>query len=179
MATRNLPRGSCFKVVSFVTKRIKSEKRRCVAYDKKQHPNKNQIISCLYHELMLYFIFLEKCGGALGIESGEIKDGQLSASSVWMGVNTFGPQHARLNNQKWPQGWSADLRDENPWLKVSLDADYVITGIATQGYGNPVFNEWVESYFVVWLDIRASEVYYREEGKVKVFIKPFLFTSLW
>jgi len=114
------------------------------------------------------FFCPEKCGEALGFESGEIKDGQLSASSVWMGVNTFGPQHARLNNQKWPQGWSADLRDENPWLKVSLDADYVISGIATQGYGNPVYSEWVESYYLVWLDIRASEVYYREDGKVKV-----------
>lgn len=110
----------------------------------------------------------EKCGEALGIESGEIKDGQLSASSVWMGVNTFGPKQARLNNQKWPQGWSADLRDENPWLKVSLDADYVITGIATQGYGNPVFNEWVEKYSLVWLDTTAGEIYYHENGKVKV-----------
>lgn len=109
-----------------------------------------------------------KCGDALGFESGEIKDGQLSVSSVWMGVNTFGPQNARLNNQKWPQGWSADPSDQNPWLNVSLDADYVITGIATQGYGNPVFSEWVESYYILWLDSEAGEVYYQENGKVKV-----------
>ena len=116
------------------------------------------------------FFFLEKCGGALGIENGEIKDGQLAVSSVWMGASTFGSHNARLNNQKWPQGWSADVRDENPWLKVSLDTDYVITGIATQGYGSAVFNEWVESYYIIWLDIRASEVYYHEDAKVKVFI---------
>ena len=109
-----------------------------------------------------------KCGDALGFESGEIKDGQLSVSSVWMGVNTFGPQNARLNNQKWPQGWSTDPSDQNPWLNVSLDADYVITGIATQGYGNPVFSEWVESYYILWLDSEAGEVYYQENGKVKV-----------
>lgn len=109
-----------------------------------------------------------KCGDALGFESGEIKDGQLSVSSVWMGVNTFGPQNARLNNQKWPQGWSVDPSDQNPWLNVSLDADYVITGIATQGYGNPVFSEWVESYYILWLDSEAGEVYYQENGKVKV-----------
>lgn len=111
----------------------------------------------------------KKCGGALGIENGEIKDGQLSVSSVWMGASTFGSHNARLNNQKWPQGWSAGLRDENPWLKVSLDTDYVIAGIATQGYGSAVFNEWVESYYIVWLDIMASEVYYHEDAKVKVF----------
>ena len=83
-------------------------------------------------------------------------------------MNTFGPQQARLNNQKWPQGWSADLTDKQPWLKVSLQSDYVITGIATQGYGNPVFREWVESYYVVWLDKKAGEVYYHEDGKIKV-----------
>lgn len=113
-------------------------------------------------------IFLEKCGDALGVESGEIKDAQLSASSSWRGIRTFGAQHARLNNQQWPQGWSADVRDKNPWLKVSLDVDHVITGIATQGHGSLVFSERVESYFVVWLDIRAGNVYYHEDGKVKV-----------
>lgn len=110
----------------------------------------------------------EKCVEALGIENGGVKDGQLTASSVWMGVNTFGPQQARLHNQKWPQGWSADLTDKQPWLKVSLQSDYVITGIATQGYGNPVFREWVESYYLVWLDTKAGEVFYHEDGKVKV-----------
>lgn len=113
-------------------------------------------------------VFLEKCGEALGLESGEIKHGQLTSSSVWMGVSTFGPQHARLNNKKWPQGWSADVTDKNPWLKVTFQSDYVITGIATQGYGNPVFSEWVESYYLLWTDTKAGEVYYHEDGKVKV-----------
>lgn len=112
--------------------------------------------------------FLEKCGDALGLESGEIKNKQLSSSSTWMGISTFGPQHARLNNSKWPQGWSADTTDQNPWFKVTFQSDYVITGIATQGYGNPVFNEWIESYYLLWLDSKAGEVYYHEDGKVKV-----------
>ena len=135
--------------------------------------NTSLVLGTLEKFVHLEFMFLflsEKCGGALGMKNGEIKDGQLSVSSVWMGVSTFGAQNARLDNHKWPQGWSADLRDENPWLKVSLDADYVITGIATQGYGSAVFSEWVESYYVAWLDIRASEVYYHEDAKVKVFI---------
>lgn len=110
----------------------------------------------------------KKCGDALGLESGEIKNKQLSSSSTWMGISTFGPQHARLNNSKWPQGWSADTTDQNPWLKVTFQSDYVITGIATQGYGNPVFNEWIESYYLLWLDSKAGEVYYHEDGKVKV-----------
>ena len=112
--------------------------------------------------------FLEKCGDALGLESGEIKNKQLSSSSTWMGISTFGPQHARLNNSKWPQGWSADITDQNPWLKVTFQSDYVITDIATQGYGNPVFSEWIESYYLLWLDSKAGEVYYHEDGKVKV-----------
>ncbi|KAK2562119.1 Neuropilin-1 [Acropora cervicornis] len=112
----------------------------------------------------------KKCGDALGVESGEIKDAQLSASSSWRGIRAFGAQQARLNNQQWPQGWSADVRDKNPWLKISLDVDHVITGIATQGHGSLVFSERVESYFVVWLDIRAGKVHYREDGKIKIFV---------
>ena len=110
----------------------------------------------------------ETCGEALGFESGAIKDAQFTASSVWMGLNTFGPQRARLNNQQWPQGWSADLSDKHPWIKISLQSDYVITGIATQGYGNSVFDEWVESYYLVWLDVKAGEVFYHEDGKLMV-----------
>ena len=119
-------------------------------------------------QIDLFLLSQEKCVEPLGFENGEIKDGELTASSAWMGVSTFGPQQARLHNKKWPQGWSADLTDKQPWLKVSLQSDYVITGIATQGYGNPVFREWIESYDLVWLDTKAGEVFYHEDGKVKV-----------
>lgn len=97
-----------------------------------------------------------------------IKDSQLTASSVWMGISTFGPQRARLNSNKWPQGWSASIKDQNPWLKVNLGSNHVITAIATQGYGNAIFNEWVESYYISWLDKMAGDVMYEEEGNVKV-----------
>ena len=104
------------------------------------------------------------------MENGKIKDSQLTASSMWMGIATFGPQRARLNNRKWPQGWSAAIRDHKPWLKVSLDAEHVITAVATQGYGNAIFNEWVENYYVSWSDKNARDVVYEENGKVKVSI---------
>ena len=33
-----------------------------------------------------------------------------------------------------------------PWVRVDLRKDLVITGIATQGYGNASVAEWVTSY---------------------------------
>ena len=86
-----------------------------------------------------------------------------------MSSHKYGPQRARLNNHVWPQGWVADPSDnENPWIKIKFDDLYVITSIATQGYGNPMFSEWIKSYKITWFDTKQGRVPYQEEGKEKV-----------
>lgn len=113
-----------------------------------------------------------KCGHPLGLESKEIRDSQLTASSSWMSGQRYGPQQARLNNKDWPQGWVADSRDTTPWLKIKLDGRHIVTGISTQGYGNQLSNKCVKSYQVSWYDRKhQGYVNYREQGKDKV--KPF------
>ena len=65
---------------------------------------------------------------------------------------TFGAHRARLNLTSWPPGYRANKQGEGffSWLAVNLDHDMVITGIATQGYGNLSVQEWVESYIIYY-----------------------------
>ena len=89
---------------------------------------------------------------------------------------TFGAHRARLNLTSWPAGYRANKEKIGffPWLKISLDKDMVITGIATQGFGNVSLNEWVTSYMVFYDKRGGDETVYctMEDGetlKVSVF----------
>lgn len=101
----------------------------------------------------------------------------MSASSAYdERFATFGAHRARLNLTSWPAGYRANKETIGyfPWLKVNLDQDMVITGIATQGFGNASLNEWVTSYMVFYDKRNADEAVYctTEDGetlKVSVF----------
>lgn len=92
----------------------------------------------------------------LGLSNGAIKDNQLQASSAWNHEPTiYGAHRARLNITSRPQGWTANKLDRFPWLQVNLQGDYIITKVATQGYGGAL-NQWVKSYKLTWMDDNRS-----------------------
>lgn len=96
-----------------------------------------------------------------GLENGVIKDEQLSASSVYKNdFSTFGAQRARLNLRSWPPGYRAnnDMANSHtpPWISVELGRKLIVTGIATQGYGEPSVAEWITSYRVMY----AADAYF-------------------
>ena len=95
---------------------------------------------------------LANCFEPLGIADGRIKDYQLSASSAFNNdFKTYGPQRARLNLTSWPPGYrSAPNSSESGWFKVELDHIMVITGIATQGYGDTSVDEWLLNYMLLY-----------------------------
>lgn len=80
------------------------------------------------------------------MESGEISDAQLSASSK-VGTN-HGPQRGRLNIwRQWSSrgAWSAETDDVNQWFQIDLLSQYTkVTAIATQGSED--MKEWVTKY---------------------------------
>ena len=116
----------------------------------------------------------DACNKPLGIADYRIRDDQMSASSAYDNdFATFGAHRARLNLKSWPPGYRANTETFVPfhWLKINMDHDTVITGIATQGYGNSSFNEWVTNYMVFYDKIGAEETVYctEEDGEtVKV-----------
>ncbi|XP_072175712.1 venom prothrombin activator pseutarin-C non-catalytic subunit-like [Diadema setosum] len=77
---------------------------------------------------------------ALGMESGAIKDTNITASSWWSAW--FPPQKGRLNTQG---AWAPKTKNSS-WIQVELEHPTCIVGLATQGqWGN---NQWVKEYKV-------------------------------
>ncbi|XP_072025091.1 uncharacterized protein [Amphiura filiformis] len=110
------------------------------------------------------------CNDTLGLETGDIIDSRLAASSEHGDLNNSATRadatQARLNNQG---AWVADVDDLNQWLKISLYRQINITGVQIQG--NPNADQWVTKFKVegslgndIW-DIRI----FNETGGEKIF----------
>uniref|UniRef100_A0A3Q3APV4 Milk fat globule EGF and factor V/VIII domain containing a n=1 Tax=Kryptolebias marmoratus TaxID=37003 RepID=A0A3Q3APV4_KRYMA len=68
---------------------------------------------------------LSGCISLLGMEGGAIVESQITASSVHYGVlglQRWGPELARLNNQGIVNAWTSASHDRNPWIEVRLEA---------------------------------------------------------
>lgn len=101
-------------------------------------------------------LLTESCQMALGLENGLINDEQLSAFSAYNNdSSTFGAHRARLNLKSWPPGYRASKVAHSytlPWIRVDLGKQLVVTGIATQGYGDTSVAEWLTSYRLMYAD---------------------------
>ncbi|XP_048049358.1 coagulation factor V [Megalobrama amblycephala] len=100
---------------------------------------------------------LDGCSVPLGMETGLIKDTQITASSVassWYS-GQWHPWYARLNMQGTINAWQAKNNDIQQWIQVELKDIKKITGIITQGaksLGKEMF-------------VKAYTLEYSEDGK--------------
>ena len=95
------------------------------------------------------------------MESGAIKDGQISASSKYN--NNYGGEKARL----WNKGmWLTHILDKNPWLQIDLGGQTKVTAVATQGRIS--LSHWVSKYKLQYSNDGRTFNYYMEEGREKV-----------
>ena len=100
------------------------------------------------------------------MESGTIRDGQISASSQYDANHAAvqGRLHFQANG-KIRGAWSARINDANQWLQVYLCSESIlITGVATQGR-NGYCCQWVTKYNLQYSDDKVNFRYYREPGK--------------
>ncbi|XP_041115449.1 discoidin, CUB and LCCL domain-containing protein 2-like [Polyodon spathula] len=99
------------------------------------------------------------CYGTLGLESGVVRNAQITASTVlqWDNLNgqptVWGPERARL--KKPGPSWAALDTNENQWLQVDLKKEKRITGITTTGSTMSDYYFYVSGYRVL----------YSEDGK--------------
>lgn len=109
---------------------------------------------------------------SLGLENGFITDKQLSAFSAYNNdSSTYGAHRARLNLNSWPPGYRAfKIAHSNtlPWIRIDLRQQLVVTGIATQGYGDPSVAEWVSSYRLMYADKLDFAYFVDVDGEVLV-----------
>ncbi|XP_032218392.2 venom prothrombin activator omicarin-C non-catalytic subunit isoform X2 [Nematostella vectensis] len=109
------------------------------------------------------------CKGALGMQSGEIRDWQITASSfknVW-----FLPSSGRLHNQYSSLtfgAWCAQDRDLYQYLQIDFVTQVNLVAIATQGMGF-VDGNWVESYMLSYSCEDDTWYSYEVDGRTKVF----------
>ena len=82
------------------------------------------------------------------MESGKIKDSQITASSVW--DDYHGASNARLNFVQKSGSWSSRSNDLHQWLQVDFKYEATITAIQTQGRGS--YGQWVKSYTLSYSD---------------------------
>ncbi|XP_078606444.1 uncharacterized protein LOC144879090 [Branchiostoma floridae x Branchiostoma japonicum] len=84
------------------------------------------------------------CQSPLGMESRDIPDSDVTASSF-----TTGEQHSsyygRLNGVLGAHAWCAGHLARGQWLQVDLGV-VAVTGVTTQGRGQSLYNQWVTSY---------------------------------
>ena len=101
------------------------------------------------------------------MESGEITDGQITASSEWS--STHAPSLARLNRVKEGNkagSWAAKTNDVNQWLQIELGSDYTkVTRIVTQGRSD--YDQWVKTYKLQYSEDGVNYQFYREQGQTE------------
>ncbi|XP_078365706.1 EGF-like repeat and discoidin I-like domain-containing protein 3 isoform X2 [Oculina patagonica] len=108
----------------------------------------------------------QECKQPLGVESGVISDGQITASSEWDAV-THGASLARLHltaDGDKTGAWTAATNDAYQWLQVNLGNVYTsVTGVATQGRGN--YGSRVTKYKLQYSNDGVNFQYYQEKGQ--------------
>ncbi|KAL0115773.1 hypothetical protein PUN28_010951 [Cardiocondyla obscurior] len=93
---------------------------------------------------------IRSCNQSLGMESGDIPDSAITASSSY--VTNVGPRNGRLRKETAGGAWCPRSQIEKgvrEWLQVDLQNAHVITGVQTQGrFDHGRGQEYVEDYTV-------------------------------
>uniref|UniRef100_A0AAR2K2P2 ferroxidase n=1 Tax=Pygocentrus nattereri TaxID=42514 RepID=A0AAR2K2P2_PYGNA len=97
---------------------------------------------------------LDGCSVPLGMQSGQINDHQITASSVasnWYS-GSWNPWFARLDKQGAVNAWQAKSNDMQPWLLIELKEVKKITGIVTQGAKSLGKEMFITTYVLEYSD---------------------------
>ncbi|XP_047437308.1 lactadherin-like isoform X2 [Mugil cephalus] len=111
-----------------------------------------------------------RCISLLGMEGGSIVESQISASSVhygMMGLQRWGPELARLNNQGIVNAWTSATHDRNPWIEIDMQQKMRLTGIITQGASRMGAAEYIKAFKVASSFDGNSYTTYKASGQRK------------
>ena len=100
----------------------------------------------------------------LGLESGRIKDAQVTASSEW--DRNHAAIQGRLNFKAGggkQGGWSAGKNNGNQWIQVALGSYTKLTSIATQGRN--AHSQWVTAYTLQYSEDGVTFYYFKVLGQ--------------
>ena len=117
------------------------------------------------------FNYIPECHDALGVESGAISDGQMSASSQWDEILTASQGRLNVKAVAGEGGsWSAKDNNVRQWLQVDLGNPHTkVTALATQGRN--IYPQWVTKYKVQYSRDGVSFQYFMEEQSSKIKVR--------
>ena len=116
--------------------------------------------------ILTHVTFFTACNSALGMESRNIKNSQITASSVWREGSEFQPWAGRLNK---PWGfWHAKQARVGEWLQIDFKQKMIVTKIATQGRPDNNNPQYVTSYKISFSKDAVLWDFYKENGEEKV-----------
>ena len=107
-------------------------------------------------------ILQQDCSQPLGMESGKIKNEQITASTSLM---YYEPFEGRLNF-KGGRGWYAAYNRKTEYLQIDFKRVINVTAVATQGKSNKIF--YVKEYKLSLSDDGKTWKEYTENNKTKV-----------
>ena len=112
------------------------------------------------------------------MESGEIKDSQVTASSVTSENTKVQPFSARLHNQLGY--WKPGSHSVDEWLQIDFIERVAVTKVATQGrFPSIGYQKWVTSYKLSFSRDAASWEFFEESGQEKVCTKYTCSIAVW
>ena len=119
--------------------------------------------------------FYLDCHEALGMQSGAITDGQITASSH------FNANHGAIRGRLYMKqdgskvgAWVAGTKNTNQWLQVDLGNQVtIVTRVATQGRNGYQYMQWVAKYQLKYSQDGVNFQYYKEQGQTTVKVSPF------
>lgn len=109
-------------------------------------------------------ILRQGCAQPLGMENGQIKDDQITASTYFP---NYEPSEGRLN-AKGGRAWHAKYTRDTEYLQIDFRREVNITAVATQGQSTEAF--YVTTYKLDMSDDGKTWNEYRENEKPKVLV---------
>ncbi|KAK3739569.1 hypothetical protein QZH41_018309 [Actinostola sp. cb2023] len=107
----------------------------------------------------LYECKNETCSYALGMQSGVVKDAQLTASSSL--DSSHPPSAARLERQdRSSHAWRSKYYHDKQWLQIEFTKVKQINGVATQGH----LSRWVTEYSLQYSNTSDKFAVYTVDG---------------
>ncbi|XP_028411994.1 lactadherin-like [Dendronephthya gigantea] len=106
---------------------------------------------------------------ALGMENGDIRDNQITASSEYNSFHRVA--NGRLNfcpSSGRSCAWSSLKSNIHQWLQVDLKIITLITGIGTQGRNHFNVNQFVKRYTISSSKDGETFQFYKQEEAVKL-----------
>ena len=104
------------------------------------------------------------------MESRDVSDSQITASSFYNGQGGLYAWKGRLNNNDY---WATSRKQPtDPWIQVDILRYTVVTGIITQGSAH-VQQEWVTDLQILYGNSEDLLMYILENGQPKVGIVAF------